>query len=78
MDVKAKNGRTPADPGEGLRMRSLGSGDFKRGRKMLTQIFLNVIDLPFIQRRLFKRPSIYDVRKIFGFFDPLPPLSAFD
>ena len=22
-------------------------------------------------------PSIYDVRKIWGFFDPLPPLSAF-
>ena len=24
-----------------------------------------------------KGPSIYDVRKILGFFDPLPPLSAF-
>ena len=32
LDVSAKNGRTPADPGEGLRMRSLGSGDFKRGQ----------------------------------------------
>ena len=26
---------------------------------------------------LSKGPSIYDVRKILGFFDPLPPLSAF-
>ena len=24
-----------------------------------------------------KEPSIYDVRKILGFFDPLPPLSTF-
>merc|ERR1712024_397829 len=31
LDVKVKNGRTPANPGEGLRMRALGSGDFKRG-----------------------------------------------
>ena len=33
LDVRVKNGRTPAEPGEGLRMRSLGSGDFKRGVK---------------------------------------------
>ena len=25
----------------------------------------------------YRVPSIYDVRKILGFFDPLPPLSAF-
>jgi len=31
LDVKVKNGRTPANPGEGLRMRPLGSGDFQRG-----------------------------------------------
>ena len=27
--------------------------------------------------RLIKGPSIYAVRKSLGFFDPLPPLSAF-
>ena len=28
-------------------------------------------------RELAWGPSIYDARKILGFFDPLPPLSAF-
>ena len=31
LDVRVKNGRTPANPGDGLRMRALASGDFKRG-----------------------------------------------